>query len=368
MKNTILKNLSNFRKMALLAFFILASGLFNSLSAQNIDWYFTNKNGWDMKKHVRTMGDVNGDGLDDIVGFGEKGVFVSFSKGINFTKPKLLINNFAIQAGQWSVSRDTRVVADVNGDGKADIVGFGVNGVLVSLSKGNSFAEPVLWLRHSYSPANGWNNKDCVRTAADVNGDGKADIVGFGGTGVYVAHSDGQKFLEPQLQVKNFAIAAGGWEVSKHTRLVTDINGDQKADIIGFGGNVYTDLSTGKAFGTIKEHKDLSFYTNPNWWNLKRHRRMMADVNGDGKSDIIGFTENKVYTSLSKGNDFETQKMCFEDFTYSKGWSPEQYPILMGDINGDGKDDIIGFKEDKVYVSCSHGSCFCPALAITFIE
>ena len=30
----------------------------------------------------------------------------------------------------------------------------------------------------------------------------------------------------------------------------------------------------------------------------------MADVNGDGKADIVGFTESKVYVSLSEGGGF----------------------------------------------------------------
>ncbi len=366
MKKLILNSLVAFNqnKFYLLALIIIA-GFCDSLSAQHVDFYFTTKNGWNNQEHVRTLGDVNGDGKADIVGFGGAGVYVSFSNGTNFSVPKLLVKNFAIGAGAWLVKEHPRMLADVNGDGKADVVGFGGGKVFVALSQGTTFSDPVIWLDHYFTPLNGWKVSEHVRTVADVNGDGKADIVGFGGAGVDVALSDGAKFSAPELLVKNFAIGAGAWDVSKHTRLMADINQDQKTDIVGFGREVYTALSTGNGFAPIKKN-DLSYYTNPGWWNLRKHRRMCADVNGDGRADIIGFTEFKVYVSLATSDGFEYQNMCFQEFVYTEGWAPEKYPVLMGDINGDGKADIIGFKDDKIYTSCSNGECFDPVRAVSF--
>ena len=239
------------------------------LNKPAVDFYFTTPNGWSMNKHVRTMGDINGDGKDDIVGFGEGGVFVSFSDGANFSVPKMLMNNFAIGAGGWKVSEHTRTTGDVNGDGKDDIIGFGGGAVLVSLSTGNGLKAATVWLDHYFTAPNGWNNKEHVRTVADVNGDGKADLVGFGGTGVFVSFSNGRSFSKPELLVNNLAIGAGGWEVSKHTRLLADINNDNRADLVGFGGQVYTVFSNGNNFGSMTE-RGQNFYTNPNWWNLKK--------------------------------------------------------------------------------------------------
>ena len=71
----------------------------------------------------------------------------------------------------------------------ADIVGFGHAGVQVSLATGNGhFAAPTFELAAFGPGAGGWSSDNLYnRELADVNGDGRADIVGFGHAGVYVS-------------------------------------------------------------------------------------------------------------------------------------------------------------------------------------
>jgi len=55
-----------------------------------------------------------------------------------FSAPQLVIGNFGYNAGGWRVERHPRFLADLTADGRADIVGFGYDGVWVSLKRYNS--------------------------------------------------------------------------------------------------------------------------------------------------------------------------------------------------------------------------------------
>ena len=57
-------------------------------------------------------------------------------------------------------------------------------------------------------------------------------------------------FSQPQVGVANYAYNVGGWRVEKHPRLLADVNGDGRADIVGFGDNA-TYVSLGKRNGTF---------------------------------------------------------------------------------------------------------------------
>ena len=88
-----------------------------------------------------------------------------------------------------------RELADFNGDGKADIVGFGGAGVYVALATGDGDFGPTSFKLAEFgtdASAGGWSSEDRFpRHLADVNHDGGADIVGFGYDGVYDALAHG---------------------------------------------------------------------------------------------------------------------------------------------------------------------------------
>ena len=73
------------------------------------------------------------------------------------------------------------------------------------------------------------------RFLVDLTGEGKADIVGFGDAGVYVALNNGDGTFQPSKLVLNEFGYNGGWNVNLHPRFLVDLIGNEKADIVGFG-------------------------------------------------------------------------------------------------------------------------------------
>ena len=122
-------------------------------------------------------------------------------------------------AGGWGSNNVfPRELADVNGDGMADIVGFGNAGVTVALATGGGNFGPSSLRSSEFGASNsagGWSSNDLFpRILADVNGDRRADIVGFGNAGVTVALATGPGNFGPSsLRSSEFGASnsAGGW-------------------------------------------------------------------------------------------------------------------------------------------------------------
>ena len=257
--------------------------------------------GWRVDMHPRFLADVTGEGRADIVGFGNAGVWVSRARADGtFSAPSLGVDNFGYVAGGWRVDQHPRFLADTTGDGRADIVGFGNAGVYVSRATGDgTFAAPQLVVNNFGYDAGGWRVDMHPRFLADVTGDGRADIVGFGNAGVWVsrARADGT-FAAPSLGVDNFGYVAGGWRVDQHPRFLADTTGDGRADIVGFGNaGVYVSRATGDGTFAAPQLVVNNFGYDAGGWRVDRHPRFLADITGDGRADIVGFGNAGVYVS-----------------------------------------------------------------------
>ena len=135
-----------------------------------------------------------------------------------------------------------------------------------------------------------------------------------------------------------------------------DFNGDGRDDIVTFtrgaAADVYVALSNGSSFvGTgVKWHDFFAVGT---------ETPLVGDFNGDGKDDIVTFTQGAaadVYVALSNGSRFVGTGVKWHDF-FAVG---DEVPAV-GDFNGDGRDDIVTFTRGAaadVYVALSNGSSF----------
>ncbi|MFJ4877375.1 FG-GAP-like repeat-containing protein [Streptomyces sp. NPDC088745] len=196
--------------------------------------------GWLTGKHPRFLADTTGDGRLDIVGCHDDGLWVSLQdEEGTFAEPRYVLDEFGADQGWSSIDEHPRFLAKTTSDGAPDIVGFGPQGVVVARGRGDGTFETPQLVLNDYGQAQGWTGEKHPRLLADVTGDGTPDIIGFGNEGVWVSHNNGTgTFKQAQLVCRGFGYNedAGGWRVDRHSRFLADITGDGRIDIVGFGG------------------------------------------------------------------------------------------------------------------------------------
>jgi hypothetical protein len=315
---------------------------------------------WRVQKHVRVAGDINGDRREDIVGFGDAGVYRALSTGTGFAPATYVVANFGYNQG-WRVDKHVRLLADVNGDGRKDIVGFGDHGVWLSLATSTGHFTAMALAVADFGNNQGWTVTNHIRTTADVNGDGRQDIVGFGDYGVWIALSTGAGFGAPQFVLENFGYLAGSWKLDRHQRVLADINKDGKQDIVGFGDEgVWVARSTGSGFEAAQ--LIIANFGYNQSWRINENPRFVADLNGDGYQDIVGFGDETIYRALGSPSGFGSPRGVLRELVIERGfpWAhwdpnllPHDYPRLVGDVNGDGMQDLVAFDRSDIKVARS---------------
>ncbi|GHJ47922.1 hypothetical protein Cs7R123_52640 [Catellatospora sp. TT07R-123] len=293
---------------------------------------------------ARSSTDFTGDHRSDVITFTQNDlgdVYVAPSTGGAFAG-----------GGKWhdwfAPFNETALTGDFNGDGRDDIATFThapLNDVYVALSTGSGFGAGAKW--HDWFA--GGNE---IPAVGDVNGDGRDDIVTFTHDGegdVYVALSNGTSFVGTAAKWHEFFAPWGEFPA------LGDVNGDGRDDLITFTqgstDDVFVALSTGTSFGAGQKWHDF--------FGLTGESPRVGDVNGDGRDDIVVFTcdtNADVFVALSTGTGFTGTTARWNDFFCTAG----EFPYLA-DANGDGKDDILVFTQaatNDVYVGLSNGTSF----------
>jgi hypothetical protein len=354
-------------------------------------------NGW----NLANLGDVNGDGYDDVM-------VSEYANWGNSTRAYVLfgqanplaLNVSSITSGGTSGFRITSLtggdtswrnlsgIGDINGDGLADMafsatggdsntyVVFGkIGGASVDLQNlGTSGFRLTSDIGYSSST---------ISAAGDVNGDGIADfIVGsseanssagrtyvvFGKTGGFPTHMSSVTSGSDGFVIEgNNVLNNSGLHVSN----AGDVNGDGLADLLVGSQNGNSSGSSfvvfGKANGTAVQLSDLTSGTNSQGFMIRGESTNdfaysvghAGDVNGDGLADILvgaqgndagGDNAGRVYVVFGKTNSATIELSSLTSSSTTQGFvinglaAGDQTGATVshaGDVNGDGLADVI---------------------------
>ncbi|HWZ81502.1 MAG TPA: FG-GAP-like repeat-containing protein [Terriglobales bacterium] len=300
------------------------------------------------------VGDFNGDHLLDVA------VWATYNNPIG-TQVNIYLGNgtgsltfsgtyAAPNSSTFNPGPNSFVAADVNGDGKLDLVALTpYNGVFIYLGKGDgTFQAPVAYATGCTNGTGACN----ALAVGDLNGDGKPDLAleanetTGGGISILLNNGTGGFGTATYYPVAISGVFAGGGIA------IGDVNGDKKPDVVvgSASATAIVYLNSGTGTFTVKGTVGSVPLNGTN--NV-----VLADINNDKKLDIIvpdGAGDVFTFYGTGKGTFTAGPAYPLQDCN-----DCSNFLVALGDFNGDGTLDLLesnGFNTNTVSLGRGDGT------------
>jgi len=305
---------------------------------------------------VTSSGDFNGDGKKDLVTQVENNRHTSptYSISVVLSNGDGTFQAPVLTPTPGNNSCSQTMVGDLNGDGKDDLIlvhqsacSGGTSSIDVLISNGNG----------SFTLGNNYPITDTNLPGgalADITGNGKLDlrVVDEASPGnVWTLLGNGDGTFQSPTSVALSGIAGNG-------ATFTDLNGDGLLDLVDMDG-ITNKLTTYLATSATAYASSVTYDTSD---SVNDACSLTAgDLNGDGKAEIVNANchDNTLTVYVNNGDGtFQTGVYCAVGSSVPSGTTADLYPeaVSIADVNGDGKADIISANDDSADVTILLGN------------
>jgi hypothetical protein len=282
------------------------------------------------------LGDLNGDGILDLVSPADFAWPVLLGHGDGTFSPPGAVAGGVPQAPEWGVT-----LADLNADGRLDVVGNGGTGgngsngavrIAVSLGLGDGSFDGFLKTAHPETRP--------VTVTADFDRDGRPDLASVDGC---VRLGTGNGFGPPACQPAN----ALDVYPAVFAALVGDVNGDSIPDLVRNSmsptGSLVIVVMAGNADGTLRPAQATTYARRAMLWILGAPA-VLGDFNGDSRLDVAAFLSstllnNRFALAIFPGRGDGT--FAAPALRFATTYYAEPVFLLTTDLNGDHNADLL---------------------------
>ncbi|WP_307275016.1 GH25 family lysozyme [Arthrobacter sp. W4I7] len=288
--------------------------------------------GWQLYDRVLGVGDYNGDGKNDLIARKLDGS-LWFYAGTGAVTPSNEGYSMAVKIGDYGWNAFTSIlgVRDFDGDKKPDLLASTPDGKLY-LYSGTGTGKTGSGRQIDY----GWNVFDQLVAIQDFDGTGTSDLVGRRPDGTLWFYSNaGNATLTNPRQI------GSGWGIYSEILGTGDSNGDSMSDFVGVqpDASVYFYAGTAMRDQGYSPARKIGDYG----WDAFNLLVGTPDFNGDGKGDLLARKPDGTLW-FYPGNGTGAYGTPTKIGNY--GWEAFDFLAGVGDFSGDGKSDLVGRKRD----------------------